>query len=44
MVIESRRLKWAGQVVRMEEVGTFNILTGKTTGKILLGRHRCRRE
>ena len=29
-VIKSRRLRWAGHVVRMEEDGSaFNILTGK---------------
>ena len=34
-VIKSRRLRWAGHVARMEE-----ILTGKPTGKIPLGRPR----
>ena len=42
-VIKSRRLKWAGPVVRMEE-GTcaFKILTGKHIGKRPLGRPRRR--
>jgi hypothetical protein len=38
-VIKSRRLRWAGHVARMEEGrSVFNILTGKPTGKIPLGR------
>jgi len=38
-VIKSRRLKWAGHVARMEEGrSVFKILTGKSTGKIPLGR------
>ena len=43
--IKSRRLRWAGQVARTEE-GTraFKILTGKPTGKRLLGRPRRRWE
>ena len=42
-VIKSRRLKWAGQVVRMEEGrSALNILTGKPTGKRPLGRPRRR--
>ena len=38
-MINSRRLRWAGHVARME-VGrsAFNILTGKPTGKRPLGR------
>ena len=33
-VIKSRRLKWTGNVARMEEGrGAFKILTGKPTGK-----------
>jgi len=33
-MIKSRRLRWAGHVVRMEEIrSTFKILTGKPTGK-----------
>ena len=40
-VIKSRRLRWAGHVVRMEEGrSAFKILTGKPTGKRLLGRPR----
>ena len=40
-VIKSRRLRWAGHVVRMEEGRSdFNILTGKPTGKRPLGRPR----
>ena len=38
-VIKSRRLRWAGHVVRMEEGrSAFKILTGKYTGKRPLGR------
>ena len=42
---ESRRLRWAGQVARIE-VGrsAFKILTGKPTGKRPLGRPRSRWE
>ena len=37
-VIKSRRLRWAGHVVRMEEGRSgLEILTGKPTGKRLLG-------
>ena len=44
-VIKSRRLRWAGHVTRMEEGrSAFNILTGKPTGNILLGRPRRRWE
>jgi hypothetical protein len=44
-VIKSRRLRWAGHVVRMEEGrSAFNILTGKPTGKRPLGRPRRRSE
>ena len=40
-VIKSRRLRWAGYVARMEEDrSAFKILTGKPTGKILLGEPR----
>ena len=43
--IMSRRLRWAGHVVRMEEGRiAFNILTGKPTGKRPLGRRRRRWE
>ena len=38
-VIKSRRLRWAGHVARTEEDrSAFKILTGKPTGKRLLGR------
>ena len=40
-VMKSRRLKWAGHVSRKEESRT---LTGKPTGKRLLGRPRRRWE
>ena len=44
-VIKSRRLRWAGHVARMEESrSTFQILTGKPTGKRPLGRPRRRWE
>ena len=44
-VIKSRRLRWAGHVVRMEEGrDPFKILTGKPTGKRPLGRPRRRWE
>ena len=44
-VITSKRLRWAGHVVRMEEGrSAFKILTGKPTGKRPLGRPRCRWE
>ena len=40
-VIKARRLKWAGHVARTEESWSdFKILTGKPTGKRLLGRPR----
>jgi len=40
-VIKSRRLRWAGHIVRMEEGrSVFKILTGTTTGKRPLGRSR----
>jgi hypothetical protein len=40
-VTKSRRLGWAGHVARMEEGrNSFNILTGKPTGKRPLGRPR----
>ena len=42
-VIKSRRLKWAGNVARMEEGrSAFKILTGYPTGKRPLGRPRRR--
>ena len=44
-VIKSRRLRWAGHVARMEEGRSASkILTGKPTGKRLLGRPRRRWE
>ena len=40
-VIKSRRLRWAGHVVRMKkDSGDFNILTGEPTGKGPSGRLR----
>jgi hypothetical protein len=44
-VITSRRLRWTGQVARMEEgKNAFKNLTGKSTGNIQLGRPRRRCE
>ena len=44
-VIKSRRLRWARHVARIEEGrSAFKILTGKPTGKRLLGRPRRRWE
>ena len=44
-MIKSRRLRWVGHVARMEEgKSAFKILTGKPTGKRLLGRSRRRWE
>ena len=44
-VIKYRRFRWAGHIARMEEgMSAFNILTGKRTGKRLLGRPRRRWE
>ena len=44
-VIKSRRLRWEGHVVRMEEGrSAFKILTGKPTGKRPLGTPRSRLE
>ena len=44
-VIKSRKLRWAGHVARMEEGRiAFKILTGKPTGKRILGRPRRRWE
>ena len=44
-MINSRRLRWAGHVARMEEGrSSFKILTGKSTGKRPLGRPRRRWE
>ena len=39
--VQSRRLRWAGHVTRMEEGrSSFNILTDKSTGNGSLGRSR----
>ena len=44
-VIKSRRLRWAGHAVRMEEGrSAFKMLTCKPTGKRPLGRPRRRWE
>ena len=44
-MIKARRLRWAGNVDRMEEGrNAFKILTGKPAGKRLLGRPRRRWE
>ena len=44
-MIKSRKWRWAGHVVRMEEGrSTFKILTGTLTGKRHLGRSRSRWE
>ena len=44
-VIKSRRLRWTGHVARMEGGrSAFKILTGKPTGKRLLGKPRRRWE
>ena len=44
-VVKSRRLRWAGHVARMGEGrSAYKILTGKLTGKRLLGRPRRRWE
>ena len=44
-LIKSRRLRWAGNVARMEEGrSAFKILTGKPTGNRPLGRPRSRWE
>ena len=40
-MIKSRRFRWAGHEIRMEEGrSAFKILTGKPTGKRALGRPR----
>ena len=42
-VIKSRRMRWAGHVVRMgEERGVYRVLVGKLEGKRPLGRPRRR--
>ena len=44
-VIKSRRVRWAGHVVRMgERRGVYRVLVGKSEGKRPLGRPRCRWE
>jgi len=44
-VIKSRRIRWAGHVVRMgERRGVYRVLVGKSEGKRPLGRHRRRWE
>ena len=44
-MIKSRRFRWAVPVARMEEGRSdFKMLTGKSTGKRYLGRHRSRWE
>ena len=41
LVIQSRRLRWAGHVARMDEGrSAFKMLTGKPTGKRPLGRSK----
>ena len=43
-VIKSRRMRWAGNVARMEEDrSAFKIVTSKPTGKRLLGMPKRRR-
>ena len=43
--IKSRRLRWAGHVARMEDCSSaLNIVTGKRTGRRLLGSSRHRWE
>jgi len=45
LVITSRRMRWAGHVVRMgEKRGLYRVLVGKTEGKRPLGRPRRRGE
>jgi hypothetical protein len=44
-VVKSRRMIWAGHVVRVgEERGVHRVLVGKPEGKRPLGRPRCRWE
>jgi hypothetical protein len=44
-VIESKRMRWVGHVAFIEGMrSAYNILVGKTKGKILLGRPRHRWE
>ena len=45
MVFKSRRLRWKGNIARLEEGSSaFKILTSKPTGKRPLGRPRLRWE
>jgi hypothetical protein len=42
-MIKSRKMRWAGNVARMEEKrNIYSLLVGKPEGKRLLGRLRCR--
>jgi len=44
-LVKSRRMRWAGNVARMEEdKGVHRVLVGKPEGKRLLGRPRRRWE
>jgi hypothetical protein len=44
-VVKSRRMRWAGHVVRKgEDRGVHRVLVGKPEGKRPLGRPRCRWE
>jgi hypothetical protein len=44
-VIKSRKMRWAGHVVRMGEGrGVYRVLVGRPKGKRSLGRPRCRSE
>jgi hypothetical protein len=45
LVVKSRRMRWAGHVVRMgEDRGVHRVLVRKPEGKRPLGRPRCRWE
>jgi hypothetical protein len=41
-VVKSRRMRWAGHVVRMEGRGVHRVLMGRSEGKRPLGRPRRR--
>ena len=44
-VIKLRRMRWVGNIARMEERrGVYRVLVGKPEGKRPLGRHRLRWE
>jgi len=43
-VIESRRMRWAGHVARMERRGVYRVLVESPERKRPLGRPRLRRE